>query len=91
MYYAGKLDKGPWRSKGLFKREDLLNLHWVSLNQQCPGSGRCWQENGEKSGLIAETGAGQYGVATGDGGGSPMDMELRKVYMGKEDMEPHGL
>ena len=81
LYYAEKLTKKLGGAKIYLKREDLnhTGAHKINnvLGQALLAKKMC------KTRLIAETGAGQHGVATATAA-ALLDMEC-VVYMGKED------
>lgn len=82
LYYAAKLSKkyGP---KIYLKREDLNHTGAHKINNVI-GQILLAKRMGKKK-VIAETGAGQHGVATATGA-ALFDMEC-KVFMGTEDIE----
>ncbi|WP_457548576.1 tryptophan synthase subunit beta [Archaeoglobus sp.] len=83
LYYAKNLTEKIGGAKIFLKREDLLHSGAHKINNTI-GQGLLAKYMG-KSRLIAETGAGQHGVATAIAGallGLKVD-----VYMGAEDVE----
>lgn len=82
LYFAGRLTEkyGP---KIYLKREDLNHTGAHKINNVI-GQLLLAKRMGKKK-VIAETGAGQHGVATATGA-ALFDMEC-KVFMGKEDIE----
>lgn len=82
LYFAPKLSKkyGP---KIYLKREDLNHTGAHKINNVI-GQILLAKRMGKKK-VIAETGAGQHGVATATGA-ALFDMEC-KIYMGTEDIE----
>lgn len=82
VYYAANLSKN-WGANIYLKREDLLHGGAHKTNNAI-GQGLLARELG-KSRIIAETGAGQHGVATAMAG-ALLGMET-EVYMGEVDME----
>ena len=87
LYYAEKLTKDLGGAKIYLKREDLNHTGAHKINNVL---GQCLlaQRMGKKH-VIAETGAGQHGVATATVA-ALMGMECT-VYMGKEDCERQAL
>ncbi|WP_248624056.1 tryptophan synthase subunit beta [Enterococcus cecorum] len=81
LYYAEKLTKKLGGAKIYLKREDLNHTGAHKINNVL-GQALLAKKMG-KSRLIAETGAGQHGVATATAA-ALLDMEC-VVYMGKED------
>jgi tryptophan synthase beta chain len=82
VYYAANLSKN-WGANIYLKREDLLHGGAHKTNNAI-GQGLLARELG-KTRIIAETGAGQHGVATAMAG-ALLGMET-EVYMGEVDME----
>ncbi len=82
LYYADRLTQALGGAKIYFKREDLLHTGAHKINN-CLGQGLLAQRMG-KHRIIAETGAGQHGVATATVC-ALLGMEC-VVYMGDEDM-----
>jgi tryptophan synthase beta chain len=84
---ASRLVEGSGAAKLLFKREDLNHTGAHKINNTV-GQGLLAQRMGKRR-IIAETGAGQHGVATATIGaklGIPVD-----VYMGALDVERQAL
>ncbi|CAI3354097.1 tryptophan synthase subunit beta [Enterococcus cecorum] len=81
LYYAEKLTKKLGGAKIYLKREDLNHTVAHKINNVL-GQALLAKKMG-KTRLIAETGAGQHGVATATAA-ALLDMEC-VVYMGKED------
>ena len=84
---AARLIDGPGAAKVLLKREDLNHTGAHKINNTV-GQGLLARRMGKKR-IIAETGAGQHGVATATIGaklGIPVD-----VYMGAHDVERQSL
>ncbi len=81
LYYAAKLTRELGGAKIYLKREDLNHTGAHKINNVL-GQALLAKKMG-KTRLIAETGAGQHGVATATAA-ALMDMECI-VYMGKED------
>ncbi len=82
LYYAEHLTKHLGGAQIYLKREDLLHTGAHKINN-CIGQGLLAVRMG-KTRLIAETGAGQHGVATATVA-ALLGLECR-VYMGEEDM-----
>ena len=87
LYYAEKLSRQLGGAKIYLKREDLNHTGAHKINNVL-GQALLAKKMG-KTRLIAETGAGQHGVATATAA-ALMDMEC-VVYMGKEDTERQAL
>ncbi len=83
LYYAEKMTKDLGGAKIYLKREDLNHTGAHKVNNVL-GQALLAKKMGKKR-LIAETGAGQHGVATATAA-ALMNMEC-VVYMGKEDTE----
>ena len=83
LYYAEKMTKDLGGAKIYLKREDLNHTGAHKINNVL-GQALLAKKMG-KTRLIAETGAGQHGVATATAA-ALMGMEC-VVYMGKEDTE----
>jgi len=83
IYYAENLTKKLGGAKIYLKREDLVHGGAHKLNNTL-GQALLAKKMGKKR-IIAETGAGQHGVATAIAA-SALDMEC-EVYMGLEDVE----
>ena len=81
LYYAEKMTKDLGGAKIYLKREDLNHTGSHKINNVL-GQILLAKKMG-KTRVIAETGAGQHGVATATGA-ALMDMEC-EIYMGKED------
>lgn len=81
LYYASKLSK-KYGTKIYLKREDLNHTGAHKINNVI-GQILLAKRMGKKK-IIAETGAGQHGVATATGA-ALFDMEC-KVFMGTEDI-----
>lgn len=82
LYHAKRLTKHLGGAQIYFKREDLLHTGAHKINN-CIGQGLLAVRMG-KTRLIAETGAGQHGVATATVA-ALLGLECR-IYMGEEDM-----
>src|SRR3954469_13145494 len=82
LTFAGQLTKKLGGAKNYLKREDLLHTGAHKINN-CLGQGLLARRMGKKR-IIAETGAGQHGVATATVC-ALFGMEC-VVYMGAEDM-----
>jgi tryptophan synthase beta chain len=82
LYFAERLTEAMGGAKIYLKREDLLHTGAHKINN-CIGQGLLAQRMG-KHRIIAETGAGQHGVATATVC-ALLGMEC-VVYMGEEDM-----
>jgi len=81
LYYAEKMTKDLGGAKIYFKREDLNHTGSHKINNVL---GQCLlAKRMGKTRVIAETGAGQHGVATATAA-ALMDMEC-EIFMGKED------
>lgn len=87
LYYAERLTKDLGGAKIYLKREDLNHTGAHKINNVL-GQGLLAKKMG-KTRVIAETGAGQHGVATATAA-ALMDMEC-EVFMGKEDTERQAL
>lgn len=87
LYYAEKMTKDLGGCKIYLKREDLNHTGAHKINNVL-GQILLAQKMGKKR-VIAETGAGQHGVATATVA-ALMNMEC-VVYMGKEDCERQAL
>ena len=87
LYYAEKMTKDLGGAKIYLKREDLNHTGSHKLNNVL-GQVLLAKKMG-KSRVIAETGAGQHGVATATVA-ALMDMEC-EIFMGKEDTERQAL
>jgi tryptophan synthase beta chain len=82
LYFASRLTESLGGAKIYLKREDLLHTGAHKINN-CIGQGLLAQRMG-KHRIIAETGAGQHGVATATVC-ALLGMEC-VIYMGEEDM-----
>jgi tryptophan synthase beta chain len=87
LYYAEKMTKDLGGAKIYLKREDLNHTGSHKINNVL-GQALLAKRMG-KTRLIAETGAGQHGVATATAA-ALMGMEC-EIYMGKEDTERQAL
>ena len=87
LYYAEKMTKDLGGAKIYLKREDLNHTGAHKINNVL-GQALLAKKMG-KTRLIAETGAGQHGVATATAA-ALMDMEC-EIYMGKEDTDRQAL
>lgn len=87
LYYAERLTEKYGKAKIYLKREDLNHTGAHKINNVI-GQILLAKKMG-KTKVIAETGAGQHGVATATGA-ALFGMECR-VFMGKEDIERQAL
>ncbi|MCD7746120.1 MAG: tryptophan synthase subunit beta [Lachnospiraceae bacterium] len=87
LYYAERMTKDLGGAKIYLKREDLNHTGAHKINNVL-GQALLAKKMG-KTRLIAETGAGQHGVATGTAA-ALLDMEC-EVYMGEEDTKRQAL
>ncbi|MCI8465357.1 MAG: tryptophan synthase subunit beta [Lachnospiraceae bacterium] len=87
LYYAEKMTEDLGGAKIYLKREDLNHTGSHKINNVL-GQVLLAKKMG-KTRVIAETGAGQHGVATATAA-ALMDMEC-EIYMGKEDTERQAL
>lgn len=87
LYYADRLTKMAGGAKIYLKREDLNHTGSHKINNVI-GQALLAKRMGKKR-VIAETGAGQHGVATATAA-ALFNMEC-EVFMGKEDMERQAL
>lgn len=87
LYYAEKLSKKLGGAKIYLKREDLNHTGAHKVNNTI-GQGLLAKRMGKKR-VIAETGAGQHGVATATIA-ALFDMEC-EVFMGEEDIQRQSL
>ena len=87
LYYAGKMTKDLGGAKVYLKREDLNHTGSHKLNNVL-GQVLLAKKMG-KTRVIAETGAGQHGVATATAA-ALMGLEC-EIFMGKEDTERQAL
>ena len=81
LYYAEKMTRDLGGAKIYFKREDLNHTGSHKINNVL-GQALLAKKMG-KTRIIAETGAGQHGVATATAA-ALLDLEC-EIYMGKED------
>lgn len=82
LYYAKRLSEELGGARIYFKREDLLHTGAHKINNAL-GQALLARKMGKKR-IIAETGAGQHGVATATAC-ALLGLQCR-VYMGEEDM-----
>ena len=87
LYYAEKMTKDLGGAKIYLKREDLNHTGWHKINNVL-GQVLLAKKMG-KTRVIAETGAGQHGVATATAA-ALMGLEC-EIFMGKEDTERQAL
>lgn len=87
LYYAEKMTKDLGGAKIYLKREDLNHTGSHKINNVL-GQVLLAKKMGKKR-VIAETGAGQHGVATATAA-ALMDMEC-EIFMGKEDTDRQAL
>lgn len=87
LYYAGKMTEDLGGAKVYLKREDLNHTGAHKINNVL-GQILLAKRMGKKR-VIAETGAGQHGVATATAA-ALFDMEC-VIYMGAEDVERQSL
>ena len=87
LYYAEKMTRDLGGAKIYFKREDLNHTGSHKINNVL-GQVLLAKKMG-KTRVIAETGAGQHGVATATAA-ALLDMEC-EIFMGKEDTERQAL
>ena len=87
LYYAEKMTRDLKGAKIYLKREDLNHTGSHKINNLL-GQALLAKKMG-KTRIIAETGAGQHGVAAATAA-ALMDMEC-DIYMGKEDMDRQAL
>ena len=87
LYYAGKMTEDLKGAKIYLKREDLNHTGSHKINNVL-GQVLLAKRMGKKR-VIAETGAGQHGVATATAA-ALFDMEC-EIFMGREDMERQAL
>ena len=87
LYYAEKMTKDLGGAKIYIKREDLNHTGAHKINN-CLGQVLLAKKMGKKR-IIAETGAGQHGVATATVC-ALLGLEC-EVYMGRTDMERQSL
>lgn len=87
LYFAEKMTRDLGGAKIYFKREDLNHTGSHKINNVL---GQCLlAKKMGKTRVIAETGAGQHGVATATAA-ALMDMEC-EIFMGKEDTDRQAL
>lgn len=87
LYYAGKMTKDLGGARIYLKREDLNHTGSHKINNVL-GQVLLAKKMG-KTRVIAETGAGQHGVATATAA-ALMGMEC-EIFMGKEDTDRQAL
>jgi tryptophan synthase beta chain len=87
LYFAERLTREAGGARIYLKREDLNHTGAHKINN-CIGQALLCQRMG-KSRVIAETGAGQHGVATATAA-ALFGLKCR-VYMGEEDIRRQGL
>ncbi|MCL1806590.1 MAG: tryptophan synthase subunit beta [Oscillospiraceae bacterium] len=87
LYYAKKMTADLGGAKVYLKREDLNHTGSHKINNVL-GQALLAKKMGKKR-MIAETGAGQHGVATATAA-TLLGMEC-EIFMGKEDMERQAL
>ena len=87
LYYAEKMTKDLGGARIYLKREDLNHTGSHKINNVL-GQALLAKRMG-KTRLIAETGAGQHGVATATAA-ALMEIEC-EIYMGKDDIERQAL
>ena len=87
LYFARRLTEHAGGARIFLKREDLCHTGAHKINNVL-GQGLLAQRMGKRR-LIAETGAGQHGVATATAA-ALLGLEC-EVYMGVEDMERQAL
>ena len=87
LYYAKKMTENLGGAKIYLKREDLNHTGWHKINNVL-GQTLLAKKMG-KTRVIAETGAGQHGVATATVA-ALMGMEC-EIFMGREDTERQAL
>jgi len=83
LYYAKRLTEKLGGAKVYFKREDLAHTGAHKINNAL-GQALLAKRMGKRR-VIAETGAGQHGVATATAA-ALLDLEC-EIYMGTEDIE----
>jgi tryptophan synthase beta chain len=83
LYHAERMSAALGGAKTYLKREDLLHTGAHKINN-CIGQGLLAKRMGKRR-VIAETGAGQHGVATATVA-ARMGFECT-IYMGEEDMK----
>ena len=82
LYFARRLSENLGGARIYLKREDLLHTGAHKINN-CAGAGAAGRRMGKQR-IIAETGAGQHGVATATA--CALFGLKCVVYMGEEDM-----
>ena len=87
LYFAGKLTKHLGGAKIYLKREDMAHTGAHKINNAV-GQALLARRMGKRR-VIAETGAGQHGVATATGA-ALMGLEC-EVYMGTDDVKRQSL
>ncbi len=87
LYFAEKLTKHLGGAKIYLKREDMAHTGAHKINNAV-GQSLLAARMGKKR-VIAETGAGQHGVATATGA-ALLDLEC-EIYMGTDDMKRQAL
>jgi tryptophan synthase beta chain len=87
LYFAERLTKRLGGARIYLKREDLCHTGAHKINNTI-GQGLLTQRMGKKR-VIAETGAGQHGVATA-AVAAALNLDC-EIYMGTEDMERQAL
>ena len=87
LYFAGKLTKHLGGAKIYLKREDMAHTGAHKINNAV-GQALLARRMGKRR-VIAETGAGQHGVATATGA-ALMGLEC-EVYMGTDDVKRQAL
>lgn len=80
LYFAKRLSEQLGGAKIYLKREDLLHTGAHKINNAL-GQALLARRMGKKR-IIAETGAGQHGVATGRAASCPMDRRCRSSRRG---------
>ena len=88
LYFAGTLTERLGGARIHLKREDLLHTGAHKINNALGQI--LLARRMRKRRIIAETGAGQHGVATATGGG-PVRVHDCVIYMGAVDMERQAL
>ena len=79
LYYAEHMTKDLGGAKIYLKREDLNHTGSHKI-EQCAWPGPCWQRRMGKKRLIAETGAGQHGVATATVSSIPRIWNVKSLW-----------
>jgi len=88
FYFARRLTEKLGGAKVYLKREDLNHTGGATRSTTTIGQGLLTLRMGKKR-VIAETGAGQHGVATATRRGAVRACPAT-VYMGAEDIRPAG-